>query len=45
MKKFGGFAFFVNNLFNSNPLEESKRNPGNYKSRNPEQFFGTEIWV
>ncbi len=44
IKKFGGFAFFVNNLFNSNPLEENKRNPGNYKSRNPEQFFGTEIW-
>jgi len=44
IKKFGGFAFFVNNLFNNNPLEESKRNPGNYTSRNPEQFFGTEIW-
>lgn len=44
IKKFGGFAFFVNNLFNSTALEESKRNPGNYTSRNPEQFFGTEIW-
>lgn len=44
IKTFGGFAFFVNNLFNNNPLEESKRNPGNYKSRNPEQFFGTEVW-
>lgn len=45
LKKFGGFAFFVNNLFMHRPMEESKRNPGNYKMRNPEQFFGAEIWL
>lgn len=44
IKRFGGFAFFVNNLLKNNLQEESKRNPGNYTSRNPEQFFGAEIW-
>ena len=28
VKKFGGFAFFVNNLFMHRPQEESKRTPG-----------------
>lgn len=45
MKKWGGFAFFVNNLFMTQPYEESKRNPGSYKQRNPEQFFGAELWL
>lgn len=41
-----GFTFFFNNVFNTNPLEESKRNPGNYlSSRNPSPFFGIEAWV
>ena len=40
-----GFTFFLNNLFNNNPLEESRRNPGTYTaSRNPSQFFGIEAW-
>lgn len=40
-----GFTFFLNNVFRSNPLEESKRNPGNFSSsRNPSQFFGLEAW-
>lgn len=45
MKKWGGFAFFANNLFMTQPYEESKRNPGSYKQRNPEQFFGAEVWL
>lgn len=45
LKRFGGFAFFVNNLFMYTPLEESKRSPGTYKTRNPEQFFGAEVWL
>ena len=40
-----GFAFFVNNMFMRCPLEESKRYPGTYKTRNPSQFFGGEVWV
>ncbi|MCM1502128.1 MAG: TonB-dependent receptor plug domain-containing protein [Bacteroidales bacterium] len=41
-----GFTFFLNNVFNTNPLEESRRNPGNYiSSRNPSPFFGIEAWV
>ncbi len=40
-----GFAFFVNNMFMRCPLEESKRYPGTYKTRNPSQFFGAEVWV
>lgn len=41
-----GFTFFLNNVFRTNPLEESKRNPGTYStSRNPEQFFGIEAWL
>lgn len=40
-----GFAFFVNNLFMHLPKEESNRTPGSYKTRNPEQFFGAELWV
>lgn len=40
-----GFAFFVNNLFMHTPKEESRRNPGSYKVRNPEQFFGAELWL
>lgn len=40
-----GFAFFVNNLFMHLPKEESTRTPGSYKTRNPEQFFGAEVWV
>lgn len=43
-KKYGGLAFFVNNLFNHNPLQESKRQPGTFIKRNPEQFFGAEVW-
>ncbi|MFA6592624.1 MAG: TonB-dependent receptor [Bacteroidales bacterium] len=43
--RFGGFAFFVNNLFMYRPMEESSRNPGTYTYRNPEQFFGVELWV
>lgn len=40
-----GFTFFLNNVFRSNPLEESLRNPGSYSSsRNPSQFFGLEAW-
>ena len=40
-----GFTFFLNNVFKTNPLEESKRNPGTWSSsRNPEQFFGIEAW-
>ena len=42
---FMGFTFFLNNVFNNNPLEESRRNPGTYTaSRNPDQFFGIEAW-
>lgn len=45
IKDFLGFTFFLNNVFRTNPLEESKRNPGTYStSRNPEQFFGIEAW-
>ena len=41
-----GFTFFLNNVFKTNPLEESRRNPGSYiSSRNPSQFFGIEAWV
>ncbi|WP_280765506.1 TonB-dependent receptor [Parabacteroides sp. PFB2-10] len=40
-----GFTFFLNNVFMNQPLEESKRNPGNYTLRNPKQFFGAEVWV
>ena len=40
-----GFTFFLNNVFRTNPLEESKRNPGSWSSsRNPSQFFGIEAW-
>lgn len=40
-----GFTFFLNNVFRTNPLEESKRNPGTWSSsRNPSQFFGVEAW-
>ena len=40
-----GFTFFLNNVFRTNPLEESKRNPGTWSSsRNPAQFFGIEAW-
>ena len=40
-----GFTFFLNNVFRTNPLEESKRNPGTWSSsRNPSQFFGIEAW-
>lgn len=43
---FLGFTFFLNNMFKSNPLEESRRNPGTYSSsRNPAQFFGIEAWI
>lgn len=45
IKNLGGFAFFVNNLFMNRPMEESRRNPGNYQYRNPEQFFGAELWL
>lgn len=45
IKDFMGFAFFLNNMFNHTPLEESRRNPGTYSSsRNPSQFFGIEAW-
>ena len=44
-KKYGGLAFFVNNLLNHNPMFESKRQPGSFVKRNPEQFFGAEVWV
>lgn len=40
-----GFTFFLNNLFTNQPLEESKRNPGNFITRNPSQFFGVEAWM
>ena len=40
-----GFAFFVNNMFMHCPLEESKRYPGRYSTRNPRQFFGAEVWA
>ena len=40
-----GFTFFLNNVSRTNPLEESKRNPGSWSSsRNPSQFFGIEAW-
>ena len=43
---FMGFTFFLNNMFKTNPLEESRRNPGTYSSsRNPSQFFGIEAWI
>ncbi len=45
IENYGGFAFFVNNLFMSQPYEESSRTPGNYVQRNPSQFFGVELWV
>lgn len=44
IKEYGGFAFFVNNLFMSQPYEESSRTPGYYVQRNPSQFFGVELW-
>lgn len=45
IKDYGGFAFFINNLFMSQPYEESKRTPGFYVKRNPDQFFGVELWL
>ncbi|MEG1585718.1 MAG: TonB-dependent receptor, partial [Bacteroidales bacterium] len=45
IKGWGGFAFFVNNLFMSQPYEESRRSPGSFVQRNPEQFFGAEVWL
>ncbi len=43
---FMGFTFFLNNMFKTNPLEQSRRNPGTYSSsRNPSQFFGIEAWI
>ncbi len=40
-----GFTFFLNNVFMYRPMEESKRSPGNYTTRNPAQFFGMEVWA
>ncbi len=45
IKEYGGFAFFVNNLFMTQPYEESRRSPGHYVQRNPSQFFGVELWL
>ncbi|RFS26573.1 TonB-dependent receptor [Chitinophaga silvatica] len=40
-----GFSFYANNVFMSNPLERSTRNPTTYDRRNQRLFFGTEINV
>lgn len=45
IKKTLGFTFFINNLFMNQPYTESRRNPGNFVQRNPEQFFGAEVWI
>jgi outer membrane receptor for ferrienterochelin and colicin len=45
IRDFLGFTFFLNNVFMHQPLEESRRNPGQYTQRNPSQFFGAEVWI
>lgn len=37
------FAFYANNVFSSNPVQESNRWKGNYTRRNPDIFFGSEL--
>ena len=39
------FSFFANNVLMNRPLEESTRWSGQYSTRNPRLFFGTELNV
>lgn len=47
-KEFGmnyGFSFYVNNITNSRPYVQSKRNPTQYEKRNIPIFFGSELTI
>ena len=47
-KEFGknyGFSFYVNNITNNRPYEQSKRNPTEYTKRNIPIFFGMELSI
>ena len=47
-KEIGNFltaSFFVNNLFNSRPLYESKATPGSFTELGTKQFFGFDLKI